>query len=284
MIKYISQKGEDGFGHQLLGMMSLLSLCKGYEYIVYVHYPHDGQFEHVSKEEKIQLKDYIHAFYEALGYIYPCNFQCFPKKRIMERKRNNLNFKSTEDLQWDLYTYVFDNSWSQEGIGKLIYGFGFEPFLKNGKLPSHNFNKDDVNVVIHLRGGDGDGRAFGTKQNMSILNRILEKIYDKHNKAMFYFHTNNDNVNENILKSVSNDRYKVYNKKTPVLDSFSQMINSDILIVGDSSLSIAASYVCKGIVLVPSKLSCAENIDKDIHPLKGISHAISFEKYLSNNM
>lgn len=281
MIRYISQKGEDGFGHQLLGMMSLLSLCKGYEYIVYVHYRHSGTFEHVSAEEKIILKDYIHAFYEALGYIYPCNFECFPKKRIMERKRNNMNFKSTEDLEWGHYTYVFDNSWSQQGIGRLVFNYDFEKFLKNKRLPTSKFNNDYYNVVIHLRGGDGDGRAFGTKQNMSILNRIIEKIYLNNDRSFFHFHTNNQDVNENILKSVPDKRYKVYNRNTRVLDSFSQMINSDVLVVGDSSLSIAASYVNKGLVLVPTKLSCAENIDRDIHPLTGIPTAISFEKYLS---
>jgi len=57
MIKYISQKGEDGFGHQLLGMMSLISLTS--DKIVYVPYLHDGKFEHVDAQEKIELKEYL---------------------------------------------------------------------------------------------------------------------------------------------------------------------------------------------------------------------------------
>ena len=52
-MKYISQKGEDGFGHQVLGMMSIISLCSGE--LEYVPYLHDGKFEHVSSDEKLEL-------------------------------------------------------------------------------------------------------------------------------------------------------------------------------------------------------------------------------------
>jgi hypothetical protein len=116
---------------------------------------------------------------------------------------------------------------------------------------------------------------------MSILNKLIRKLKEKYSKCMFNFHTNNDTISDTLLVDISPDSYKIYGKNTHVLFSFSQMINSDVLVVGDSSLSIAASYVNKGVVLVPTKLTCAEGKDIDIHPLKGNTNAISFENYIS---
>jgi hypothetical protein len=278
-MKYISQKGEDGFGHQLLGMMSIISLCSGD--LKYVPYLHDGKFEHVSGDEKIELKSYMIKFYQALGFEFPCDYSKFPPKRVVSRNRNNFNFDATNDLDWPNHTHVFDNAWSQQNIGEKVFNYDFYKSLTNELLFKNNFNMDYTNIVIHLRGGDGDTRHFGTRQNMSILNKLIRNLNEKYSKCMFNFHTNNDTVSDKLLVDISPDNYVIYGKNTHVLFSFSQMINSDVLIVGDSSLSIAASYVNKGVILVPSKLTCAEGKDIDIHPLKGNKNAISFENYIS---
>ena len=57
------------------------------------------------------------------------------------------------------------------------------------------------------------------------------------------------------------------------------MIGADVLVVGDSSFSIAASYVNKGKVISPEKLTCAQTRDINLHPIKG-RNAISFEDFL----
>ena len=278
MTKYISQKGEDGFGHQLLGMMSILCLCD--EELKYVPYLHDGKFEHVKGLEKQQLKNYMIKFYSKLGFNYPINFTEYPPKRIVSRTRNNFNFSATTDLDWPNHTHVFDNAWSQPDIGKKVFNYNFYESLTNDELMETSFDINNTNIVIHLRGGDGDTRHFGTRQNMSILNKIIRKLKEKYQNYMFHFHTNNETVSDKVLCDIPKERYIVYGKMTKVLFSFSHMINCDVLIVGDSSLSIAASYVNKGVIVVPSKLTCAEGKDIDIHPLNGIKKAISFENYL----
>jgi hypothetical protein len=98
--------------------------------------------------------------------------------------------------------------------------------------------------------------------------------------AKIHIHTNDENINLNIIKGIDSDNYTIYNKNTPVLFSFSQMIDCDVLIVGDSSLSIAASYVNNGLVLVPSNITCASGRDSDLHPLKGVYNSKSIEKYI----
>jgi hypothetical protein len=280
MTRYISQKGEDGFGHQLLGMMSIISLCS--TDMIYVPYLHDGKFEHVSGEEKLLLKTYMIKFYQMLGFEIPCDFSQFPPKRVVSRNRNNFNYDVTDDLDWPNHTHVFDNAWSVPGIGKKVFGYEFYKSLTNEHLLKSDFNSDYTNIVIHLRGGDGDTRHFGTRQNMSILNKIIRKLKENYVKCKFNFHTNNETINDSLLVDIPIDRYQIFGKNTPVLFSFSHMINADVLIVGDSSLSIAASYVNKGVVLVPDKLTCAEGKDIDIHPLNGIENAISFKNYLSS--
>jgi hypothetical protein len=277
-MKYISQKGEDGFGHQLLGMMSIISLCSGD--MKYIPYLHDGKFEHVSGHEKLQLKSYMIKFYKSLGFEFPCDFSQYPPKRIVSRNRNNFNFEATNDLDWPNHTHVFDNAWSQPDIGRKVFSYNFYESLTNDELIETGFDSNNTNIVIHLRGGDGDTRHFGTRQNMSILNQIIRKLKEKYQNYMFHFHTNNETVSDKVLCDIPKERSIVYGKETKVLFSFSHMINCDVLIVGDSSLSIAASYVNKGVIVVPSKLTCAEGKDIDIHPLNGIKKAISFENYL----
>ena len=275
MIKYISQKGVDGFGHQLLGIMSLISLTS--DNIVYVPYLHDGKFEHVGPVEKDELKKYLIKFYDILGYKYPHDFSRYPPKRIMSRNLNNYNFEKMKNEDWKNHTHVFDNAWTTKDIGKKMYNYNFYNALNNELLLDNNFDSEYTNIVIHLRGGDGDTRHFGTRQNMDKLKKVIGKLKNDYSNYYFHFHTNNDNVSDNILKNI--DRYKVYGKSTKVLFSFSQMLSADILIVGDSSFSIAASLVNKGKIIVPVNLSCAQGGDIDIHPLRS-RNAISFEDFL----
>ena len=210
MTKYISQKGEDGFGHQILGMMSIICLCSNA--MIYVPYLHDGKFEHVSGEEKLALKTYMIKFYQTLGFEFPCNYSQFPPKRIVSRTRNNFNFNATLDLDWSNHTHVFDNAWSVPGIGKKIFEYGFYKNLTNESLLKSEFNDDYTNIVIHLRGGDGDTRHFGTRQNMSILNKIIKKLQYKYSKCKFNFHTNNETINDSLLVDIPYDRYEILEK------------------------------------------------------------------------
>lgn len=278
-VKNISQKGEDGFGHQLLGIMSIISLSNKNDF-TYVHYNHSGQFEHVNDEEKLQLKNYIDEFYSCLDYTYPFDFTIFPQQQIMPSNQNNFN--EHMNLEWNKFTYVFDNAWSYKDIGKCVYEYNFTNAIKNKLLPNPEFNRNKYNVVIHLRGGDAAHRGFGTEKNLSILNNVFKKIINTTNASYFYFHTNDYSVNKDLLNDIPNDRYKIYNKFNPLLTSFSQMVNADMLIVGDSALSFCASYVNDGTILVPSRTTCGSDTDIGIHPLTGVKNAITLEEFINS--
>ena len=290
MIKYISQKGVDGFGHQLLGIMSLISLTS--DNIVYVPYLHDGNFEHVDDKEKIELKEYLVKFYDILGYKYPHDFSKYPPKRVMDRNLNNYNSEiignryarskiPTEELDWEKHTHVFDNAWSETDIGKKIYNYNFYNSLNNELLLDNNFNSEYTNIVIHLRGGDVESVHRRPPADINKLNEVIGKLKNDYSNYYFHFHTNNNGVSDNILNYINDNRYKVYGKSTKVLFSLSQMLTADILIVADSTLSIAASYVNKGKIIVPQKLACCKDGDEDLHPIKG-RNAISLEDFLVN--
>ena len=284
MIKYISQKGQDGFGHQLLGMMSLISLTS--DTVVYVPYLHDGKFQHVNDEEKIELKEYLMKFYDILGYKYPHDFSKYPPKKIGSLKEATyaIDFENPQaKLDWKRYTHVFDNAWFTKDIGKKMYNYNFYNALNNELLLNNNFDSEYTNIVIHLRGGDGEKRNFGSNNmnNDPEFKKVIEKLKNDYSNYYFHFHTNNKTVSNNILKYINDTRYKVYGKYTKVLFAFSQMLTADILIVGDSCLSIAASYVNKGKILTPQKLTCAKFYggEIDTHPIKG-RNAIGFKDFL----
>ena len=272
MKKYISQKGEDGFGHQILGMMSIIALTKEFNEYEYVPYKHDGKFEHVDSDEKEILKMFFGKMYELLGYDLNVDFEKYPTKRIMSRMKNNYNFNEFNNLEWEKYSYVFDNCWSLKNSGNILYKHrdSLRKSVLNEYLPIPNKFNNKVNVVIHIRGGDGSTRQFSERtlniRNLNSFIRNIENIYS--NKCYFHVHTNsNGKLRESEIFMGLRGEYKIYGKEIPILQVFSDMIHSDVLLIGDSSLSIAASYLSENVKYCPSKLTCAEGKDIGINPL-----------------
>ena len=308
----ISQHGVDGFGHQILGIMSLLTLTNqefdDYEF-VYIPFLHHGKFEHIDSQQKSELKKFIDSFYETLkfkkhdnGKFEHINLQQkselkkfidsfyetlkFKKhdnlftKKIMPRHLNNLdgnNAGFVMGLEYSKWTYLFDNAWSTVDIGKMLTKSNICSGF-NKLLVEPHFEEQKMNAVVHLRGGDGATRSSGTKSNLGKLKDVIVKIKRMHSNAHFYIHTNDDDINmDDVLDANEHD---IHYENTNLLFAFSQMCMCNILIVGDSSLTIAASYINPNKIIVPNKLTCADGKNKHINPLYGIERAVDFDEFL----
>ena len=222
----ICQHSTDGFGHQLEGMIRLISLSLNNENIDYVYnIKKKFLFEH-SNFDSTQLNLYLLKALEIL--------QSKHGKKIMY---NNIIFNEKRPFKYldSNHIYCYD------GVGdgsKLPLTFEHIDELKkslpelrsafiNCYLPKPSYSKDLLNVVCHIRMGD----AIGTRilDNNSIFKFI--KQYDSSYNIII--HTNGE-INE------CSDNITIYDKNTDVLQILSDFIHADILIINYSSLSIAA--------------------------------------------
>ena len=274
---FVSQYGTDGFGHQLFGMMSLIACID----ISYVSFPHNGKFEHLSKEESVMCKFFINNF---LNNIFG-DFENISNKKkiIMPRRKNNLCLKSFQ-FEKDII-YVFDNCWSTDNIGYYIKNFAFDKYITNSLnnllTTNTNFDTNKCNVVVHIRGGDGKDRISGSLKNdyLILLNNIIKKMSFQHKNIIFHIHSNspinNMFISENIISKYNSD----------IIQSFSEMIFADVLIAGDSSLSLVAPYFNKNkLVIVPNKTTCFTGNDRNAHPLLYYNNCITFNNFINGNI
>lgn len=103
----------------------------------------------------------------------------------MRRHNNNLNLGRISEICKNHDTlYVFDNAWSTPNINNKLLKYDFKNILLNSNLPDPNFSEEQINIVVHLRGGDAASRKGSIcKQDQSKLNDVLVKLQSNNPKG-----------------------------------------------------------------------------------------------------
>ena len=235
----ICQYGTDGFGHQLEGMLRLLSLSINGKADYQYNYKRTYQFEHSNFELK-KLKSYISS---ALKYL---------SKEKDQEKDQELNICLNEhrtfseiiikDANYENNIYFYDgvtcsipeklppNFETKKEIEKSLPQLRKAFVIKNKYLPKASYDNERINVCCHIRLGDAIGQRILDNEN---IYEVI-KYFQKQDKYRIIIHTDG---NVNNLKS---DNTIIYDSKIDVLQVFSDFIYADILIINYSSLSIAA--------------------------------------------
>jgi hypothetical protein len=238
----ICQYGTDGFGHQLEGMLRLLSLSLNNKAEYQYNYDKKYIFEHTNFEID-KLKQYLK---EALKII--------SNKNDIENddKLNNFNIILREQRQFDDIlnqdTNIENTIYFYDGVSsnipnKLPPNFEQiheiektlpklrEAFVeKNIYLPHKSYDNKFINVCCHIRLGDAIGQRILDNEH---LFKVI-KEFQKYNKYRVIIHTDGD------VNHLQSDNTIIYNSKTDVLQVLSDFIYADILVINYSSLSIAA--------------------------------------------
>ena len=245
----ICQYGTDGFGHQLEGLLRLLSLCLNNK-AEYVCYDKKYSFEHNNFDVN-KLTQYLN---ESI------------KNTLIPKYRNDLNiiFKEQRtfdeilkhDIDIDKTIYCYDgvssnipnvlppNFENNNDIVKSLPKLR-KAFVENIYLPSPSYDNKLINVCCHIRLGDAIGNRVLDNENIFIVIREFQK-YDKYRIIIH----SDGNVNH-----LQNKNTIIHDSNTDVLQVLSDFIFSDILIINYSSLSIAAHLLSddKQIVICPTK-------------------------------
>jgi hypothetical protein len=239
---YISNKikichhGTDGFGHQLEGMLRLLSLSLNNK-AEYHNYDKQYIFEHKNFEIN-KLKQYLQ---EALNNILN-NMDETNKMDIILKEQRTFDKILKNDKNIENTIYCYDGVCSNK-VNELPPNFEKNdeiekslPILRNAfvkkniYLPKKSFDNTLINVCCHIRLGDAVGQRI--LDNNNLFNVIKE--FQKYNKYRIIIHTDGD------VNHLECENTIIYNLDTDVLQVLSDFIHADILIMNYSSLSIAA--------------------------------------------
>jgi hypothetical protein len=231
----ICQYGTDGFGHQLEGMLRLLSLSINNK-AEYYNWNKPYIFEH-SNLDKDKLKQYLS---EAIKIIVKEEEDNKFNIILKEQRTFDEILKNDKNVENTIYCYDgvsanipnklapnFEvNNEIEKSLPKLREAF----VEKNIYLPEKSYDNQLINVCCHIRLGDAVGQRI--LDNANLFKVIKE--FQKYNKYRVIIHSDGD---------VSHLQYNntiIYNGKTDVLQVLSDFIYADILIMNYSSLSIAA--------------------------------------------
>ena len=275
----ITQIGYDGFGHQLLGILSLIS-CET-KNITYTPIKHHYKFEHLSNEEKNLAGEFINNFLKKYFNIKELNNS---KINIMSRNNNNFCIDTFNYHEYSNYNILgFDNAWSTKNIGQYIKNKDFGKYILP-LLPSCNFDENYTNIAIHLRAGDGSNRAAGIL-NINYIQQICSiiDILDKKYHAFFHIHTNAITLPDILVNKLKIVNHKIY-ININILETLSQLCNCKILLLGDSSLSIVSCYMNKHeLILSPDTISVLSGKDVSCRVDTLYNNFFLFSNYINMN-
>ena len=273
MTIHIIQHGTDGFGHQLEGLFTCLILhnVKNYYFDGIEFMKKQFSFEHVDENQMIILKDYL---IEVISQFI--NEYDITKKIYKDCVRSHELWKIPSNYHDDTL-YSLDNVFfykkfflDNKDIQKINQNMNkMKDYFINSKLAPNRL--DEKSIVIHIRLGDATNRT-GSNEYLKKIIGLIDILKIKYKDYKYYIHS--DGYPKDIIDKI-NSNYIFYNRDTPVLTVLSDLIHSNILICGNSSLSMVCSYLGnKELIIIP------DNNDRSITN----DNLYTISKYLNNNL
>ena len=236
----ICQHGSDGFGHQLEGMLRILSLSLNDK----AEYMYDCKTRYTFEHSNFNV-DLLNSY--LLNALRTLSNEPSQKIPIVDKTYKiflgeNRTFENiiANDADHSNTIYCYDGV----GCGRFLPS-NFEHIdelkkslpqlrnafvLNNPNLPEPSYDRTKTNIVCHIRLGD----AVGTRRldTDALFDFIKKKQIDKNNRIII--HSDGD------IDSLKSDNTILFDRTTDVLQVLSDFIHADILIMNYSSLSIAA--------------------------------------------
>jgi hypothetical protein len=229
-------RGPDGFGSQLLSIISGIAYCKAHGYN-YIHTPLIG-FYLLDKPNEM-LKDDLNDANNLLN-------------RLVEK----LNYKIIDECFTD-NLYVHDYFYNEILLDcDKYYNDSFLNFISSAyDKAKPEYYKDEFNIAIHIRrGNDIPEKDIPIRViENSVYEQLIYKLNLKYpNSKIHIFSWNNPNLNLNLDNIV----YHIVDEGNKFLEDFNALVHADLLVVGSSTFSASAGILNKNTVI------CNDNIFK----------------------
>ena len=233
----ICQYGNDGFGHQLEGMIRLISLALNNK----AEYVYDLRKQFVFEHTKFdirQLNLYLLKALEILSYH---------SKQNTNKKEYKIAYNETRTFQEIMKQDEYSNTvYCYDGVGCGRYlPSNFENIndlmkslpklrqafvLENPFLPKPSYDNNYINVVCHIRLGDAVGTRILDNEKIFIFIKQLQSDTKNHVTV----HSDGD---VDFLKT---ENTTLFDRNTNVLQILSDFIYADVLVINYSALSVSA--------------------------------------------
>ena len=260
---HIIQHGEDGFGHQLHGLFTTLILhnIRNFYFDGYAFCEKHFTFDHISGSEAELMKQYLIESINQFKQRYN-NGPISYKNKFHAHEIYNIS-----NIYYDKTTlYTVDNAYyfdriqltNQEKSIQLKNINEYKYFFQNKYLKNRLDNK---NIVIHVRLGDAmtTGRGDSIDSYNSKLKLLMNKFRTRYPDHTIYLHS------DGTPDFIQGYNYTFYGKETPLIDVLSDMIYSNILVCGNSSLSLISGFLGNQELIIvndDNKLSVPVNTKK----------------------
>lgn len=236
----ICQAGIDGFGHQLEGMLRVISLSLNNKAEYIYDFKKTFTFQH-SNFDIDTLQSYLLKALDTLGALSSGD-KSYDKNK--EYKINYGESRSFEDIinndkDYENTIYCYDgigfgmsiphNFEEIEELEKSLPILRKAFVLENPFLPKPSYDSTRTNIVCHIRLGDAEGtRPLDTDAIINFIRQFQNKSEYK-----ITIHT------DGVLDYLTTDNTVVLGKETDVLQILSDFVHADTMIINYSSLSIA---------------------------------------------
>jgi len=222
----VYQNESDGFGHQMEGLIRLVSLHMNNKIFYNYNYKKEYSFEHTNYNKELLIKYFKNSLNLLKNISEPFETSLIDQKII---GLDGVGFGQ------ELPEY-FENTNTDltKNLKKLREIF----VTKNVDLPKPIYNINNHNICIHIR--LGDAITTGRKLDKNIMKTIDIFKLKYPNSYIHVFSDEPEKINYKKDKKII-----LYDKNIDVLDIFSSFIHSDILVISYSSLSIASHLLGK---------------------------------------
>jgi hypothetical protein len=234
----IFQHGTDGFGHQLEGMLRLMSLAINNKALYYYDPGRSYSFEHANFDLSSltqYLKEATDQIFHEQETLETCGIVLREQRTFEEIIQSGLNIKNTvfgyDGVSSSIANQLPPNFEKSEDVEKAL------PLLRNAFvrnntfLPTKSYDDEFVNVCCHFRLGDAVGQRILDTDSLMAVVREFQKYPTKYRIVI---HTDGD------LSTLNGSNTVIHDAKTDVLQVLSDFVHADIFIMNYSSLSIAA--------------------------------------------
>jgi len=249
-IPNVIQYGEDGFGHQLEGIFGIIGMHVEKKVNYIFNFPRRFKFAHKNVDETCIV--YMDDCMKKLAVFYSQ-----PPFNNLQRKHKHEVWKIPKEVDKNK-VYSLDNAFF-EPTEQLIKA---SPIIKdifgknNPNLPKPSYEENIDSIVIHVRLGDAAKR----QAELSLLYNIIKYYYETKKDSILIIHTNGE------IPFNECERLKIHNENTHVLQVLSDFIHAKTLIISESSLSIAATWLCDDKTTIIGPSYDKYNLKKRIRP------------------
>lgn len=306
-MKYITVKpnssGLAGIGHQWLNWLVPYILAKKYG-LKFVHQNFVGENDgiHASPGSNayqnmapVKLwNDFLNfgegelTFYDLPEYMLR---NSLPHIQQEEATYDHQLFKSILEKKCD---YNVLHCVSEHGDGQFLH-IDWDFYRNNDLKIKYNnskrvknfkcyFDKDCINVAVHIRRGDvTENKQFKRWINLNYYLKIMENLANINELKNIIFHVyswdmSKKEKDELFLHCCFGKREMQLHIDEDVFSTFYHFTKADIFVHGQGSFSLLANYLCDGIKLVTPWHTLWRNFPSDIYDLISVNPDSTFDK------